>query len=150
MPCTIFSCFFVIRKKKLSLSIFCQKLPFLPQNAWIFFLKSKNGALEIFLKSSILCTKILGTVKFFLKSKNFLKSNVLKSKIHFTLFQNKTDSLLAILWPFLASFWPYVCSSFTNLRLRQSFWSGLKVMTQSVLHRSNKLNFLCNLIWFSF
>ena len=60
----------------------CQKLPFLPQNAWSFFLKSKNGVLEIFLKSNILCTKILGTVKFFLKSKNFLKSNMLKSKIH--------------------------------------------------------------------
>ena len=59
-------------------------LPFLPQNAWFFSLKSKNGVLEIFLKSNILCTKILGTVKFFLKSKNFLKSNVLKSKIHCT------------------------------------------------------------------
>ena len=71
-------------KNNSSLSIFCQKLPFLPQNAWFFFLKSKNGVLEIFLKSNILCTKILGTVKFFLKLKNFLKSNVLKSKIHCT------------------------------------------------------------------
>ena len=80
-----FFMFFCYKEKNnLSLSIFCQKLPFLPQNAWFFFLKSKNGVLEIFLKSNILCTKILGTVKFFLKSKNFLKSNVLKSKIHCT------------------------------------------------------------------
>ena len=80
-----FMFFFCYKEKNnLSLSIFCQKLPFLPQNAWFFFLKSKNGVLEIFLKSNILCTKILGTVKFFLKSKNFLKSNVLKSKIHCT------------------------------------------------------------------
>ena len=71
-------------KNNLSLSIFCLKLPFFPQNAWFFFLKSKNGVLETFLKSNILCTKILGKVKFFLKSKNFLKSNVLKSKIHCT------------------------------------------------------------------
>ena len=79
--------FFVIRKKIIQIwAFFCQKLPFLPQNAWFFFLKSKNGVLEIFLKSNILCTKILGTVKFFLKSKNFLKSNVLKSKIHCTTF----------------------------------------------------------------
>ena len=86
MPCTIFSCFFfVIRiKNNSSLSIFCQKMPFLPQNALFFFLKSKNGVLEIFLKSNILCTKISGTVKFFLKSKNFLKLNVLKSKIDCT------------------------------------------------------------------
>ena len=83
MPYTIFSCFFCYKEKNnLSLSIFCQKLPFLPQNAWFFFLKSKNGVLEIFLKSNILCTKILGKVKFFLKSKNFLKSNMLKLKIH--------------------------------------------------------------------
>ena len=68
------------------MSIFCQKLPFLPQNAWFFFLKSKNGVLETFLKSDVLCTKILGTVKFFLKSKNLLKSNVLKSKIHCSMF----------------------------------------------------------------
>ena len=75
--------FFVIRKKNnISLSIFCQKLPFLAQNVWFFFLKSKNGVLEIFLKSNNLCTKILGTVKIFLKSKNFLKSNMLKSTIH--------------------------------------------------------------------
>ena len=81
MPCTIFSCFFFGYKDKknyLSLSIFCQKSPFLPQNAWFFFLKSKNEVPEIFLKSNILCTKILGTVKF------FLKSNMLKSKIHCT------------------------------------------------------------------
>ena len=78
----VFVFFYIRKKNNLSLSIFCQKLPFLPQNAWFFFLKSKNGVLEIFLKSNILCTKILGTVKFFLKSKNFLKSNVLKSKIH--------------------------------------------------------------------
>ena len=84
MPCTIFFHFVIRKKNNSSLSIFCQKLPFLPQNAWFFFLKSKNGVLEIFLKSNILCTKILGTVKFFLKSKNFLKSNVLKSKIHCT------------------------------------------------------------------
>ena len=62
-----------------------QKLPFLPQNPQISFLKSKNGALEILLKSNILFTKSLGTVQFFLKSKNFLKSNVLKSKIHCTI-----------------------------------------------------------------
>ena len=54
-----------------------------------FILKSKSGVLEIFLKSNILCTKILGTVKFFLKSKNFLKSNMLKSKIHCTVFTTK-------------------------------------------------------------
>ena len=84
MPCTIFSCFFfVIRKKIIEVwAFFCQKLPFLPQNAWFFFLKSKNGVLETFLKSNILCTKILGTVKFFLKSQSFRKSYVLKSKIH--------------------------------------------------------------------
>ena len=94
MPCKIFSCFFVYKEKNnLSLSIFCQKLPFLPQNAWFFFLKSKNGVLEIFLKSNILCTKILGTVKFFLKSKNFLKSNVFKSKIHCN---NITTTLIQI------------------------------------------------------
>ena len=76
--------FFCYKEKKIGLNIFCQKLPFLPQNPQIFFLKSKNVVLEILLKSNILCTKILGTVKFFLKSKNFLKWNVLKSKIHST------------------------------------------------------------------
>ena len=85
MLITIFSCFSLLKEKRYSsLSIFGKKFHFLPQNAWVFFLKSKNGVLEIFLKSNILCTKILGTVKFFLKSKNFLKSNVLKSKIHCT------------------------------------------------------------------
>ena len=86
MPCTIFFMFFIVIRKEnnLSLSIFCQKLPFLAQNVWFFFLKSKNGVLDIFLKSNILCTKILETVKFFFKSKKFLKLNMLKSKNYCT------------------------------------------------------------------
>ena len=53
------------------------------KNQEFFFLKSKNGPPKILLKSNVLCTKIWGIVKFFLKSKNFFNSNVLKSKIHF-------------------------------------------------------------------
>ena len=45
-------------------------------------LKSKKWASNILLKSNILYTKIFGTVKFFLKSKNFFKSTVLQSKIY--------------------------------------------------------------------
>jgi hypothetical protein len=49
-----------------------------------------TGPPKVFhLPASLLCTKILGTVKFFLKLKNFLKSNVLKSKIHCIIFKNK-------------------------------------------------------------
>ena len=44
--------------------------------------KLMYGPSKILLKSNILCSKILGIVKFFLKSKNFLKSNMLKSKIY--------------------------------------------------------------------
>ena len=53
------------------------------KNLEFFFLKRAS---KILLKLNILRTKILGTVKFFLKSKNFLKLNVLKSKIHYTKF----------------------------------------------------------------
>ena len=76
-----FMFFFGYKEIKIQVRVFFAKsCPFYLKMLDFSSLKSKNGALE----SNILCAKILGTVKFFLKSKNFLKSNVLKLKIHCT------------------------------------------------------------------
>ena len=90
MPCTIFSCFLCYKetKKNKFWVCFARSCPFYLKMLNFSSLNQKILFLEIFLKSNILCTKILGTVKFFLKSKNFLTSNMLKSKIHCTMTPN--------------------------------------------------------------
>ena len=42
----------------------------------------------------------------------------------YTLIRNETDSWMTVLRPFLAIFSLSVCSSFTKLRFRRSFWGG--------------------------
>ena len=121
-----------------------QKLPFLPQNPQISFLKSKNGVLEILLKSHILCTKILGTGKFFLKSKNFLKSNMLKSKIH--CISSKVEFISSSLEEFTAwqlaleFYWPLESMIIDSLFFIRKFviepwpiWQDLKLADRSGL-----------------
>ena len=73
------------------LKVFNQNLPFLLQNPQFSLL---NRPSEILLKSSILCSKKSRRVEIFLKSKIFLKLNMLKSKNYCNDFASDTDKIL--------------------------------------------------------
>ena len=90
------------------LKVFNQNLPFLLQNPQFFLLSRPS---EILLKSSILCSKKSRRVEIFLKSKIFLKLNMLKSKNYCNDFASDTDKILGGgggMWP---SPRPWYCKS---------------------------------------
>ena len=129
-----FHVFFCYNEKNdLSFCIFCLKLTFLPQSAWFFFLKLKNGVLEIFPKSTYVL-KFWKQWNSSLNRKTSLKRTCLNRKFTvvclFWILEYVWVSSEQFLWHFFNSYLfplrPYVMKNLIkNLRNRKNMNTSL-------------------------